>query len=84
MKVLASDLPLQWGKVQAMALDAPVALTRDGRDSMVLMSADEFSRLKRRDREVLSFADFSPQDLVAIGKARAPADAAAFDHEVTD
>jgi hypothetical protein len=47
-------------------------------------SAEEFKRLKRRDREVLRSEDLTEADLEAIRKAEPPAEAAAFDHEVSE
>lgn len=70
------------GHYQDKALVEPVMVTRNGRERVVLMSADEFKRLKRRDREVLRAEDFTHADLEAIRKAEPPAEAAAFDHEV--
>ena len=48
----------------------------------MLISAEEYARLKRRDRQVLSLADFSAADLAALESARPPAEAIAFDHEL--
>ena len=72
------------GHYQDRALVEPVMVTSNGRERVVLISADEFKRLKRRDRVVLRAEDFTEADLDAIRKAEPPAEAAAFDHEVTD
>ena len=61
-----------------------VTITNNGRDRLVMMSIEEYRRLKRRDRQVMAFDDFTEADLEAIRKAEPPAEAAAFDHEVTD
>jgi hypothetical protein len=50
---------------------------------MVLMSAEEYKRLKRRDRQVMTLADFTAEDIAALEKVRAPAEAASFNHEVS-
>ena len=49
----------------------------------VLLSAYEFTRPKRLDREVLRVDDFPEADLETIRSAEPPAEAAAFDDEVT-
>lgn len=72
------------GHYQDKALVEPVMVTRNGRERVVLLSADEFKRLKRRDREVLRAEDFTEADLAAIRKAEPPLEAAAFDQEVID
>jgi len=81
--VSAGDFQRKIGHYQDRALVEPVTITRNGRERLVLLSAEEFKRLKRRDREVLRMEDFTEADLQAIRKAEPPIEAAAFDHEVT-
>ena len=81
--VSAGDFQRKIGHFQDRALVEPVMVTRNGRERLVLLSAEEFKRLKRRDREVLRMEDFTEADLQAIRKAEPPIEAAAFDHEVT-
>ena len=57
------------GHYQDRALVEPVMVTRNGRERVVLISADEFKRLKRRDREVLRVEDLTDADLAAIAAA---------------
>ncbi len=78
----AADCQRQWGKVQDTALVQPVTISNNGRDRLVMMSVEEFIRLKRRDRIVLGAADFTEDDVAAIRTARAPQEADAFDHEL--
>lgn len=70
-----------FGRISRRALIAPVTITRHGHDSLVLMSVAEYQRLKRRDREVYTLADMPQKIADAVRNARAPAGAAAFDHE---
>jgi PHD/YefM family antitoxin component YafN of YafNO toxin-antitoxin module len=79
----AADCQRQWGKVQDTALVQPVTISSNGRDRLVMMSVEEFTRLKRRDRLVLAATDFTEDDVAAILAARAPEEAAEFDHEMT-
>ena len=81
--VASADFQKKIGYYQDLALVQPVMVTRNGRERLVLLSAAEFKRLKRRDREVLRVEDFTEADLKAIREAEPPAEAAAFDHEVT-
>jgi prevent-host-death family protein len=82
MKVSAAEFQRNIGRYQDLALRQPVAVTRNGRESTVMISADEYRRLKRRDREVLGLEDFTDNDLAALEAARAPDAAKAFDHEL--
>ena len=79
----SADFGRKIGFYQDLALVEPVMVTRNGRERVVLISAEEFRRLKRRDREVLRAEDLTEADLEDIRKAEPPAEAAAFDHEVT-
>ena len=71
-----------FGRYQDVALTEPVAITRNGRERVVVLSVDEYQRLKRRDRQVLGLEDLTEADLQAIRAAEPPPEAIAFDHEV--
>lgn len=58
-----------FGLYQDKALTEPVAITRNGRERVVMVSADEYRRLKSRAREVLAVGDLSDADLEAIERA---------------
>lgn len=49
---------------------------------MVLLSAEEYARLKRRDREVITVEDLSEAEIEAIRRAEPLAEAAEYDHEL--
>lgn len=80
--ITSAEFQRNIGRYQDVALTEPVAITRNGRERIVVLSADEYHRLKRRDRQVLSLEDFTEADLEAIRRAEPPAEAAAFDAEV--
>lgn len=63
IRVSSTEFGKEPGRYQDTALNQPVMVTRNGRDRTVIISAEEYSRLKRRDREVFSIEDM-PQDLV--------------------
>ncbi|QGM47913.1 type II toxin-antitoxin system prevent-host-death family antitoxin [Methylocystis heyeri] len=83
LKVSAAEFQRNIGRYQDLALRQPVAVTRNGRESCVLISTEEYRRLKRREREVLGIEDFTEADAEAVRRAEAPAESAAFDHELT-
>jgi prevent-host-death family protein len=70
------------GHYQDRALVEPVMVTRNGRERVVLISAHEFKRLKRRDREVLRVEDLTDADTAAIAAAEVPAEYADLDAEL--
>ena len=82
VRVSAGELQRQWGKIQDLAIAEPVTVTCNGRDRIVLLSSDEYQRLKKRDREVLTLADLTEADLLAIRVSEPPVETAEFDHEI--
>lgn len=78
----SQEVSKSFGRFGRQALQAPLTITHHGRDSLVLLSHAEYERLKRRDREVLTLADFTDEDRAAVAAARAPEASHAFDHEV--
>ena len=69
------------GFYQDKALISPLAVTRNGRERLIIMSAEEYHRLKRRDRQVMTLADFTEEDIKALRKAQAVVEASAFNGE---
>lgn len=83
VKVTAAELQKRFGRYRDMALREPVSVTHHGRDSLVMLSADEYSRLKALDTRRALYAWELPDDLVeALDEAEPPAETAAFDHEL--
>jgi PHD/YefM family antitoxin component YafN of YafNO toxin-antitoxin module len=82
VKVSSAEVQKNFGRYQDLALTEPVVVTRNGRERTVILSSQEYHRLKRRDRDVLGIADFTPADIAAIERAVAPPETAMFNHEV--
>jgi PHD/YefM family antitoxin component YafN of YafNO toxin-antitoxin module len=59
-----------------------VVITRNGRERLVMISVDEYRRLRRSDRQVLSGGELSDADLAALDETRAPESSRAFDDEL--
>lgn len=80
-RVSTAEFIKNFGQLADQALTEPVTITKHGRDRLVVLSVEEYERLKRRDRQVYRAGEV-PADLVeAIREADVPAEAAAFDHE---
>ncbi|MGB4056712.1 MAG: type II toxin-antitoxin system Phd/YefM family antitoxin [Alphaproteobacteria bacterium] len=71
-RVTISELQRKIGEIQDVALKKPVFVTRNGREKYVFLSAEEYHRLKRRDRQVLGVEDLSEQDIRDIAAAQVP------------
>jgi prevent-host-death family protein len=83
LKVPASEFQKNVGRYSDLALTQPVTVTRNGRDRNVMVSAAEYHRLKRRDRDALGLDDFTDADLDAIRAAKPARGSAKFDPEVS-
>jgi hypothetical protein len=69
IRVSSTEFGKEVGRYQDLALSQPVVVTRNGRDRTVVISADEYQRLKRRDRQVFAAGEL-PDDIVeAISRA---------------
>jgi hypothetical protein len=82
IKVPAAEFQRNIGRYQDLALKEPVAVTRNARERTVMISIEEYQRLKRRDRHVMSLEDFTDADIETLEATRAPESAKAFDDEL--
>jgi prevent-host-death family protein len=89
MRYVAShDVAKAFGRYQDEALsEQPIAVTRYGRPSVVILSFAEYERLRsggssKARREVMRASEIPDDLLQAIGTAEASEEARAFDHEV--
>ena len=82
MKVSTAELVRNFGPLSDKALSEPLTITKNGRDRLVLLSAEEYCRLKRRDREVIRAGALSEEERLAIAAAEVPAEYAALDDEL--
>lgn len=84
LTVSAAEFQRNIGKYQDIALTRPVTITKNGRERTVLLSAEEYARLKRRDRRVLNTDELSDQQLDAVRAASSAAGSAGLDDEHRD
>lgn len=81
LTITSADFQRNFGRYQDEALKEPIAITRNGRERLVVLSTEEYHRLKRRDRRVMGLEEFAAADLEAIRQAEPPPEAVAFDDE---
>ena len=62
IRVSSTEFGKEVGRYQDAALTQPVVVTRNGRDRTVMISAEEYLRLKRRDRQAIAAGEL-PDDL---------------------
>lgn len=81
LRVGAAEAQRIFGLYQDKALVQPVAITRHGGPRTVIMSIEEYERLKRQDRQVLMTEQMPQQLADAILNAEPPADTKRYDSE---
>ena len=84
IRVSTAEFIKNYGALADKALIEPLTITKNGRDRFVMLSAEEYSRLKRRDRRVVKLEDFTNAELMQIASTQAVAEDAALDEELKD
>ncbi|RDJ25016.1 type II toxin-antitoxin system Phd/YefM family antitoxin [Bosea caraganae] len=82
MRVSTADFIKHYGALADRALAEPITITKNGRDRLVVMSADEYSRLKRRERKALLAEELSDEELKLIAESEPPAGLEHLDSEL--
>ena len=68
--ITSAEFQRNFGLYQDKALTEPVTITKDGQERLVLLSVEEYQRLKRRDRRVFASEDLSAEEIAAIEASR--------------
>jgi prevent-host-death family protein len=84
MKVSTADFIKHYGTLADRALSEPVTITKNGRDRLVVISAEEYGRLQRRDRRVIAAGELTEDEIALIAKSEVPIEYAHLDEEIKD
>jgi hypothetical protein len=84
MRVSTAEFIKSYGTLADRALIEPVTITKNGRDRLVVISAEEYDRLRRRDRRVIAAGELTDEEVTLIAKAEVPAEYAYLDEELKD
>jgi prevent-host-death family protein len=83
-KITSVEFQRHVGLYQDKALTEPVTITKNGRERLVLLSVEEYQRLKSRDRRVFSIDEVTDDQLAAIEAARVPEEYDYLNEELKD
>jgi len=70
IRVSAAEFQRGFGVLGDKALKKPVAITKHGRDHLVLMSAEEYDRLTRSDRWAFTVDELTAEEIAEFKKSR--------------
>ncbi len=84
MKVSTAEFIKNYGTLADKALTEPVTITKNGRDRLVMISAEEYARLKRRDRRVILTGHLSEEEIALIRHSEMPPGHEHLDAELKD
>ncbi len=69
-KASAAMVAKNFGRFREAALSEPLTVQNHGRDSVVMLSAKEYHRLKKLDRRVLAIQELSEREIHAIAESK--------------
>jgi PHD/YefM family antitoxin component YafN of YafNO toxin-antitoxin module len=74
MRVSSAEFLKKYGSLSDKALSEPVTITRNGRDRLVLVSAETFQRMSRYAPRSRRIEELTEDELALIGQARVAAE----------
>jgi len=80
-KVTSGEFTREFGRYRVMAHREPVIVTNHGRDDVVLISAEDYARLRRYEQKALHVTQLPKEVVDELGTVALPEDASQFDHE---
>lgn len=81
-RIPASEFQREFGRLRGVAHREAVIVTSHGRDDVVLLSAEEYQRLRSLDRSAMHVSELSDEEILALGNVEISAEAARYNHEV--
>ena len=82
VRVKAAEIQKNFGKFQDLALVEPVTVTKYGRESVVILSAAEYRKMRRHYREALAVEGLSEEEIEAISRTEMSPEHSALDEEL--
>lgn len=82
-KVPAARFQKEFGHFRTLAHREAITVTSHGRDDVVLLSAEEYQRLRSLERRAMHVSELTAEELAALGEVQIPVEASRYDHETT-
>lgn len=72
----------QFGRLRTVARREAVIVTSHGRDNVVLLSAEEYQRLRSLDRRAIHLSELTDEELAALDAVEILAETTRYNHEI--
>jgi prevent-host-death family protein len=82
IRVSAGEFQREFGRLRGVAHREAVVVTRDGRDDVVLLSVEEYQRLRSLDRSAMQVSELTDEEIAALDAVEPPAEATRYNHEM--
>ena len=82
MRVTAAEFIENYGSLAYKALVEPLTITKNGQDRLVVVSAEEYGRLSRRDRRAILAEELTGAQVALIAAAKVAPQHAHLDAEL--
>jgi prevent-host-death family protein len=80
--VSSGEIQKEFGRYRAIAHREAVVITNHGREDLVLLSAEEYRRLKELEERAFHVSEMSDDDLASLSQVEIPAEAKQYNNEV--
>lgn len=84
VSVSSAEFLKSYGRVSDTAVREPVSITSHGRPRLVLLSVEEYRRLRQNDRVALHPWELSDSDIAALKAMVPPPEGDQFNHELDE
>jgi PHD/YefM family antitoxin component YafN of YafNO toxin-antitoxin module len=84
MKVSSADFIKNYGTLADKALQEAVTITKNGRDRLVLISSEEYARMRASYRRARRVEELTDEEIELISKSEVPAEYAYLDELLKD
>jgi PHD/YefM family antitoxin component YafN of YafNO toxin-antitoxin module len=84
VKVSSADFIKNYGTLADKALQEAVTITKNGRDRLVLISSEEYARMRASYRRARRVEELTDEEIELISKSEVPAEYAYLDELLKD
>ncbi len=81
-QVTSGELQKEFGRYRSIAHREAVVITNHGRDDLVLLSVDEYKRLRRLEKRSFHISALTDDELIDLENTSISVEASKYNHEM--